>query len=188
MPVVAIGALAGIGAAAAGATALGAVAVGGLAASAYGTYQQGRSAKELGKITAASGAAQQAAMNRQFEAEQRRADIQNARSVRSAVRQARIARAAVVNAGANANTLTSSGVAGGVSSIGAQLEGNLTDFSALNRENQAVLASQREQGDIAIQTGIATGNLKADAAQTQAVADIAGSIFNVVGGGKTIFS
>ena len=74
-------------------------------------------------------------------AEQRRAEVQNVREVRSQVRSARLAQAAINNAGAISNTLGSSGVEGGIASIGSQLQGNLGYMSDIARENTTIFGS-----------------------------------------------
>lgn len=74
-------------------------------------------------------------------AEQRRAQVQNIREVRSQVRSARLAQAAINNAGAVSNTLGSSGVEGGIASVGSQLQGNLGYMSDIARENTTIFNS-----------------------------------------------
>jgi hypothetical protein len=74
-------------------------------------------------------------------AEQRRAEVQNIREVRSQVRSARLAQAAINNAGAISNTLGSSGVEGGIASLGSQLQGNLGYMSDIARENTTIFGS-----------------------------------------------
>jgi len=74
-------------------------------------------------------------------AEQRRAEVQNIREVRSQVRAARMAQASIANAGAVSNTLGSSGVQGGIASVGGQLAGNLGYMSDIARENTSIFNS-----------------------------------------------
>src|SRR5690349_10433438 len=93
------------------------IAIAGLAVSAAGTVSSMESQRK-----AANAQKDQAAFQKRI------ADVKNMRAQRDAIRQARIARAQVVNAGANSGTSTSSGVEGGASSVGSQLGGNLSYF------------------------------------------------------------
>lgn len=94
--------------------------VAGTAGSIYSTNEARKSSKEAAR------------------AEQRRAEVQNVREVRSQVRAARLAQASITNAGAVSNTLGSSGVQGGVASVGSQLSGNLNYMSDIARENTTI--------------------------------------------------
>lgn len=78
----------------------------------------------------------------QAAAERRRADIENVYKTRQAVRQARLAQGAMVNQGAQTGGMGSSGLAGGVSSVSAQLGGNLAFMDAVARENNIILQTQ----------------------------------------------
>lgn len=101
------------------------------------------------------------------EAEKRRAELENVRAARQAVRQARIAQATVINQGANTGTLNSSGVQGGVASIGSQSAGNLSYMMDIAKENTSIY------------------NATADSARASANANIFGQIGSF---GQTIFS
>lgn len=68
-------------------------------------------------------------------AEQRRAEVQNVRNVRQAIREARLSQGSLVNQGANAGTIGSTGVSGGLSSVSAQLGSNLNYLSSIAEEN-----------------------------------------------------
>ena len=103
------------------------------------------------QITAASAAGDQhafhqakAELSRQqiFLADMRRANVENIRAARTAVREARIARAQIVNTAANNNTQASSGAIGGASSVVAQLGANLSFFNQLQVQNLAALDAQ----------------------------------------------
>lgn len=144
--------------------------------SAYKQYEAGKDAADATRRQADE-------TRRQGQIAQRQADIQNARQMRAAVRQARIARASVVNTGANAGTLTSSGVTGGVSSIGSQLQSNLTTFNQLDQFNDEAVASQTAAGVAAADATIA----KAESAQWGALGQLGGTVFEGAGGYKTIF-
>ena len=131
--------------------------------------------------------AQHAASQQQAERarlEQRRADIQNARTVRAAIRQARVARAAIINTGANSGTSGSSGVLGGAGSVQAQLGSNLGYFGAMGELNTGVFQTQVGEAEA---LSSATQS-QASAAGWGALGQLGGSIFAGAGGFKTIFS
>lgn len=75
------------------------------------------------------------AAEKQARAEQRRAEIQNVRSTRQAIREARLAQGSLVSQGALSGTMGSSGLAGGLSSVSAQLGGNLNYIASIAEEN-----------------------------------------------------
>lgn len=126
-----------------------AIAVGSAAASAYSSNEARKATKESAR------------------AEQRRAEVQNIRNVRQSIREARLAQGALVSQGASAGTLGSSGVAGGMSSVSAQLGGNLNYLSQIAEEN----------------TSIFNSSLKAS--QYQANAQIFGTISSAAAGAYT---
>lgn len=141
------------------------IAIVGLGIAGASAYMQYEAAKD-----------QASATRRAAEAEQRRADIQNARAVRQSIRQARIARGTVVNTGANAGTSQSSGVLGGVASVGSQLNSNV-DY--LNQSTAVAKEYASAQAD----AGAAAG----EAAQWGALGNLGGTIFSSAGGFQTIF-
>lgn len=98
-------------------TVLAGVAIAGTAASIQQSRQAGKAAE------------------RQARAEQRRAEIQNVRSTRQAIREARLAQGSLVSQGALSGTMGSSGLAGGLSSVSAQLGGNLNYIASIAEEN-----------------------------------------------------
>jgi hypothetical protein len=155
-----------------------------IAGAALGTmaYSANRQRK-ASKDAAAANDRAVASQERQFAIQRKQADIANARQVRQAVRQARLARAQVINAGAGSGTLGSSGVQGGASSISAQMGSNLSFFSSMHSLNNQAIAEQviqgRTQGD----------SFRAQAAgqRAAAVGQLAGTIFSGAGGFKTIF-
>lgn len=152
----------------------------GLAVSAVGTFVQMDAAKD-----AQDAQEQQAAAQReQAMLENRRADISNARQLRNAIRQARIARATILNTGANVGTMSSSGVLGGTASIDSQRNSNVGFFGAMDQLNDKVTNTQMAQADAQVQMGEAQGQ----AAVGGALGTIGGGIFSGAGGFKTIFS
>lgn len=142
-----------------------AIAIIGLAVSAAGAYMQHEAAQDAAD-----------AQRSQADAEQRRADIQHARQVRAAVRQARVARGSIINQGALGNTSQSTGVLGGVASVGSQLNSNLSylNESAANAKDYAAASAR-------------IGEAQADAATAGAIGSLGGTIFSGAGGFKTIF-
>lgn len=89
-------------------------------ASAVSSYKSGQSQKE------------------QYRAEQRKAEIQNVRSVRQQIREARMSQAAMTNVAAQTGGMGGSGLAGGTSSVGAQLAGNLGYMADIAAQNTAI--------------------------------------------------
>jgi hypothetical protein len=110
-----------------------------------------------GVATAASISEQQKAgraTERAFQAEERRAEVQNVRNVRQQIRQARLTQGAMTNVAAQTGGMGSSGLAGGRASVGSQLAGNLGYMSDIATENtaisQATIASARASSSAAI--------------------------------------
>jgi hypothetical protein len=111
------------------------------------------------------------AAQRQYEAEQRRAEVQNIRSVRQQIREARLAQASMTNVAAQTGGMGGSAVAGGVSSVGTQLAGNLNYMQQIAKENTAI-------GAAAVEGAQAISN----AAVYGSVGKISGTIFSEMGG------
>lgn len=90
----------------------------------------------------------------QARAEQRKAEIQNVRSVRQSIREARLAQASIESQGALSGALMGTGVAGGMSSVSSQLGGNLNYISSIAEENtnifNAALSGARAQANATI--------------------------------------
>lgn len=74
----------------------------------------------------------------QYAAESKKAEVQNIRSVRQQIRQARIARSSMLNVGAQTGGMGGSGLAGGISSVGSQLGSNLDYMSQVAKQNTAI--------------------------------------------------
>jgi hypothetical protein len=96
------------------------LAVGATTASAVSSYQSGKAQKE------------------QYRAEQRKAEIQNVRAVRQQIREARMTQASMTNVAAQTGGMGGSALAGGTSSVGAQLAGNLGYMSDIADQNTAI--------------------------------------------------
>lgn len=74
----------------------------------------------------------------QYAAESRKAEIQNIRSVRQQIRQSRISQSSMLNVGAQTGGMGGSGLAGGISSVGSQMSGNLNYMSQIAQQNTAI--------------------------------------------------
>ena len=90
------------------------------AASAYSSYKSGQAQKE------------------QYQAESRKAEVQNIRSVRQQIREARMTQASMTNVAAQTGGMGGSALAGGLSSVGSQLAGNLNYMSDIADQNTAI--------------------------------------------------
>jgi len=90
------------------------------AVSAYSSYEAGQAQEE------------------QYQAEARKAEVQNVRSVRQQIREARMTQASMTNVAAQTGGMGGSALAGGTSSVGAQLAGNLGYMSDIATENTAI--------------------------------------------------
>lgn len=137
--------------------------------SVYSTMQQ---AKAQDRAAAAS--------ERQFKASEKKADVQNTRSVRQQIRQARAAQASMTNVAAQTGGVGSSGLAGGMASVSSQTASNIGYMSQIAQANTAYG-----------QAGVEASFAQADAATWGAIGSLSGTIFNAAGGGssvKTLFS
>jgi len=85
------------------------------------------------------------AAEREAQASRKRAEVQNIRSVREQIRTARLAQASMTNVAAQTGTVGSSALAGGVSSVGSQLAGNLGYMSDIAEQNTAITNAQISQ-------------------------------------------
>lgn len=146
------------------------------AAIGYGLSKAGDVAKSTEKATEATQRAQVQAKE-QYVAETKRAEIQNVRSVRQQIRQARLAVGTMTNVGAQTGGMGGSAMAGGISSATSQLVGNVDYMSQIAAQNTAI-------GKAAL--GYSTEMANASIASSQA--SLAGSqgstgftIFNAIG-------
>lgn len=155
------------------------IAVAAIAAMGYGASEQHAAASD-----AAQAARDQAAERRaQAVAEQRIADIKNARERAAITRESRIASGKVESAAAAGNTSFSSGAQGGLSSIKSQEASNLGMFSGI-QSNFADITASRIRESFSLE---AAGNANARMAQGQAIYSMGSSIFSATGGFKNIF-
>jgi len=114
-------------------------------ATAYSVYESGQAQEE------------------QYRGEQRKAEVQNVRNVRQQIREARLTQASMTNVAAQTGGMGGSGLAGGTSSVGSQLAGNLGYMSDIATENTAIT------------------NAAISATQWQTTATIFGAIGSVAG-------
>lgn len=159
-------------------------------ASAIEQNRQARHAASAAQDQSAALQDQAAAQREQFALQQQQADIANTRSVRQAVRQARVARASIINAGGNTGTLGSSGVMGGASSVNAQLSSNFNFFGTMAGLNRSITDTQIDQSVAAERAGVAGGRIavaNAESAAWGAYGNLGGTIFQGAGGFRTIF-
>lgn len=136
-------------------------------------------ARETKKGTEATQRAQVQA-RQQFAAEQRKADIQNVRSVRQQIRQARLAQGSMVNVAAQTGGMGGSALSGGVSSIGSQLSSNLDYMSQVATENTAI-------GTAALGYSNEMANASMASGRAQSAAAMGSLATTVATGGGTIF-
>lgn len=115
------------------------------------------------------------AAQRQYEAEGRKAEVQNIRSVRQQIREARLAQASMTNVAAQTGGMGGSGLAGGVSSVGSQLAGNLNYMQQIAKENTAIGAAAAEGAQA-----------MSNAAVYGSIGQLGGTIFSAMGGPKAL--
>lgn len=169
------------------------IAMVGLGVAGVSAMEQNRQARHAASAAGEQSAAlqdQAASQREQFALQQQQADIVNTRTVREAVRQARVARAAIINAGGNTGTLGSSGVQGGASSVNAQLSGNLNFFGTMAGLNRSITDTAIDQSVAAERAGVAGGKAavaQANSAAWGAYGNLGGTIFSGAGGFRTIF-
>lgn len=94
------------------------------------------------------------ATERQYAAEGRRAEVQNVRSIREQVRATRLAQGQMTNQGAQSGGMGGSALAGGLSSLASQQQGNIGFMSDIAEQNTAIgaagLDAARAQSNAAI--------------------------------------
>ena len=115
------------------------------------------------------------AAQRQYAAEERKSEVQNVRSVRQQIREARLAQASMTNVAAQTGAMGSSALAGGVSSVGSQLSGNLNYMQQIAKENTAIGAAAAEGAQA-----------MSNAAVYGAIGELGGTIFSGMGGFKAL--
>jgi hypothetical protein len=123
-----------------------------------------------------AGRAQEAAAAQQrlaYQAEQRKAEVQNVRSVRQQIREARMAQASMTNQAALTGGMGGSGLAGGVSSVGAQMSSNLSYMQDIAQQNTAISNAQIASAGFMGQAAKASSN----AAIYGQIGQLSGTIF-----------
>jgi hypothetical protein len=83
-----------------------------------------------------------AAADREYQAQQKRADIQNIRTQRENIRAAKIAQAQMTNVAAQTGGMGGSALAGGTSSIASQAMGNVNYTAQIAEQNTAIAQAQ----------------------------------------------
>jgi len=133
-------------------------------------------------------AAEEAANARRQElaAQKQRADIENVRSVRAAIRQQYATSAGIIARGATTGTSGSSGVSGGVSSTGAQLASNVSYMSNVADTQTASMKAAEAAG----QANLAATQAGIDYQSATQMMNMGGTIFSAGGGTgeKSIFN
>ena len=109
---------------------------------------------------------------RAFQAEQKKAEIQNVRAVRSQIRQARLAQSQMQNVAAQTGGMFGSGLAGGTASIASQTAGNINYMSQIAEQNTAIGSAQ-----------LASAKAQSNAAIYGQIGSLAGTIFSNTYGG-----
>lgn len=120
----------------------------------------------------------QAASERQYVAETKKAEVQNIRSVRQQIRQARVAQASMTNVGAQTGGMGGSGLSGGISSVGSQLGSNLGYMSEIASANTQIGAAAMDYSRAMGEASIASSQ----ANQWSSLAGLGGTVFQAVGG------
>jgi len=116
-----------------------------------------------------------AAAQQQYAAEQRKAEVQNVRSVRQQIREARIAQASMTNTAALTGGTGGSGLAGGLGSVGSQLSGNINYMQQIAQQNTAIGAA-----------AAAGAQAQSNAAIYGSIGQLGGTIFSAMGGPKAL--
>jgi hypothetical protein len=117
-----------------------------------------------------------------FEAESRKADIQNVRAVRSQIRTSRLAQGTMTNVGAQTGGMGGSGVAGGIASVGSQLGSNLSYMSDIAKTNTAI-----GEAALGYSTEMANASIFSSKAQdAAALASVGSMAFSTFGGPKAV--
>lgn len=132
--------------------------------SAVGTISSANQQKKAGQ-----------AAQRQYAAEQKKAEVQNIRSVRQQIREARIAQASMTNVAALTGGMGGSALAGGVGSVGSQLAGNLSYMQQIAEQNTAIGAA-----------AAAGAQAQSNAAVYGSIGQLGGTIFSAMGGVKAL--
>jgi len=136
--------------------------------------------REAQKDNQAAMGRQAAAQEAKYRADAQRAEIQNMRAVRQQYREQRIRAASIIGAGATGGTLGSSGVQGGVASLGSQFAGNMNYMSNIADTQTATTNASIAYGQATYDAGVAQGN----AAKGAAMVGLGSTIFSAGGGFK----
>lgn len=138
------------------------------------------SKKQAYQQRVAAGKAQEAT-ERQYAAEQKKADVQNVRSVRQQIRQSRLAQASMLNTGASSGGMFGSALQGGMGSVASQSAGNISYMSRIAQQNTAI-----GQAGLDAATAQYSVTPSADAAMWGAIGNLSSTIFQGYGGFKSM--
>jgi hypothetical protein len=174
-----------LGAPIASAAAVG-VAATSLAATAASTYQSIGAQKDAAYQARVTAGETQAAAEKQYAAEQQKADVINVRSVRQQIREQRMAQSSMLNMGAQTGGMGSSGLAGGMGSVGSQAAGNLSFMAQTAEANTAIGGAALEGAQAQSRGGAAIAQAQSNAAVWGAVGQLSGTIFTNMGGFKAM--
>lgn len=133
---------------------------------------------QQGQRQAAIGRSQAHQQRRAAELEKQRADIQNARALRSALRQSRIARGTAENQAAQAGTSGSSGLFGSLASLGTQEGVNRGVFTQQKDISEEQMGISGEMANLHAAHGASVGR----AATGAALGSVGSTLFGIYGG------
>ena len=155
--------------------------------SVVGQVKQAKTAKKAAGASQQAYAQQSAAAEQEYAANAKRADVQNVRSMRSSIRQARVQAAQGTNRGfqMGGGGQGGSALAGFQSSIGSQLAGNISYTSDVAGATQESNQAQLQGAQAGYRNASAQAGYKADSAVAGAVSSVAGTIFSDLGGFKS---
>lgn len=166
------------GATVAGSVALG-VAAGAVAGLAVGsTVENIKETKIAGQAAAETARQTQVAAEKEYVAQQKKAEVQNVRTVRQQIREQRMAQAAMVNVAAQTGGVGSSALAGGIGSVGSQAASNLSYMSEVAEANTAIGGAQLEGARAGAAGAAKIAIAQSNAAVWGSVGQLSGTIFS----------
>ena len=171
------GAVLGAGASAGAAFAAGAAVTAGTVA-AVSTVQNIKETKVAGQAAAETARQTQVAAEKEYVAQQKKAEVQNVRTVRQQIREQRMAQAAMVNVAAQTGGVGSSALAGGVGSVGSQAASNLSYMSEVAEANTAIGGAQLEGARAGAAGAAKIAIAQSNAAVWGSVGQLSGTIFS----------
>lgn len=122
---------------------------------------------------------QQAALEKQYVAEQKKADLQNIQNIRVRVRRERLARAQMVNRGFQLGGAGSSGLAGGISSLASQTASGIGYMQDIAAANTAIGGAQLEAAGAAGRAQVAQAQVQLATSEAQQGATVFGTLASI---------